>query len=314
MSSPTRSQRRQEHPGSERENRPRVASALHLDWGLDGARAAALGGALVVVDVLSFSTAVTIMTGRGSTVYPHTWPSPDVEAFARARDAAWAVGRREVSAEHPWSLSPSDLIAAPAVERLVLPSPNGSAISAAAGASAFGAVAADGVAADGVAADGVPADGVPADGVPADGDPAGDHPADGVPAECVVVAGCLRNASAVAAWLEDAGYGTQERPVTVIAAGERWPDGGLRPALEDLLGAAAIIAAMNGHIIRSPEAAVAEVGWFAHRHHAAEFLRECYSGRELIDRDRGADVTLAAEYDAQDIVPVLEDGAFRRSA
>jgi 2-phosphosulfolactate phosphatase len=286
MSSPTRSQRRQEHPGSERENRPRVASTLHLDWGLDGARAAALGGALVVVDVLSFSTAVTIMTGRGSSVYPHTWPSPDVEAFARARDAAWAVGRREVSAEHPWSLSPSDLIAAPAVDRLVLPSPNGSAISAAAGASAFGA----------------------------DGGPAGDHPAGGVPAECVVVAGCLRNASAVAAWLENAGYGTQERPVTVIAAGERWPDGGLRPALEDLLGAAAIIAAMNGHIIRSPEAAVAEVGWFAHRHHAAEFLRECYSGRVLIDRDRGADVGLAAEYDAQDVVPVLVDGAFRQSA
>lgn len=286
MSSPTRSQRRQEHPGSER---PRATSTLHLDWGLDGARAAALGGALVVVDVLSFSTAVTIMTGRGSIVYPHTWPSPDVEAFARARDAAWAVGRREVSAEHPWSLSPADLIAAPAVDRLVLPSPNGSAISAAAGASAFGAVTAD-------------------------GGPAGDHPADGVPAECVVVAGCLRNASAVAAWLENAGFGTQERPVTVIAAGERWPDGGLRPALEDLLGAAAIIAAMNGHIIRSPEAAVAEVGWFAHRHHAAEFLRECYSGRELIDRDRAADVTLAAEYDAQDIVPVLVEGAFRRSA
>ena len=43
---------------------------------------------------------------------------------------AWAVGRRDVSAEHPWSLSPAHLIASPAVDRLVLPSPNGSALSA----------------------------------------------------------------------------------------------------------------------------------------------------------------------------------------
>jgi 2-phosphosulfolactate phosphatase len=263
-----------------------ATSSVHLDWALDGARAARPGGALVVVDVLSFSTAVTIMTGRGSVVYPHTWPSPDVEAFARARDAAWAVGRRDVSAEHPWSLSPAHLIASPAVERLVLPSPNGSAISAAAGAAATGTPAAEADAAD-------------------------DHPAGGVPAESVVLAGCLRNASAVAAWLEEAGYATPERPVTVIAAGERWPDGELRPALEDLLGAAAIIAALDGHAIRSPEAAVAEVGWFAHRHHAADFLRDCYSGRELIERGHDADVALAAESDAQDTVPVLTDGAFR---
>jgi 2-phosphosulfolactate phosphatase len=280
-----------------------ATSSVHLDWGLDGARAARPGGALVVVDVLSFSTAVTIMTGRGSMVYPHTWPSPDVEAFARARDAAWAVGRRDVSAEHPWSLSPAHLIASPAVDRLVLPSPNGSAISAAAGAATTGTPAADSPAADVYEAE-----------APAAADAADDHPAGGVPAESVVLAGCLRNASAVAAWLEEAGYATPERPVTVIAAGERWPDGELRPALEDLLGAAAIIAALDGHAIRSPEAAVAEVGWFAHRHHAADFLRECYSGRELIERGHDADVSLAAEYDVQDTVPVLTDGAFLSAA
>jgi 2-phosphosulfolactate phosphatase len=40
-----------------------------------------------------------------------------------------------------------------------------------------------------------------------------------------VVAGCLRNAAAVAAWADQA-----QRPVTVIACGEKWPDGSLRPS------------------------------------------------------------------------------------
>lgn len=55
-----------------------------------------------------------------------------------------------------------------------------------------------------------------------------------------VLAGCLRNAAAVGAWADKA-----DGPVTVIACGETWPDGSLRPALEDLLGAGAILAAMT---------------------------------------------------------------------
>ena len=47
-----------------------------------------------------------------------------------------------------------------------------------------------------------------------------------------MIAGGLRNAAAVAAAAARAGD-----VVGVIAAGERWPDGSLRPAIEDLLGA-----------------------------------------------------------------------------
>ena len=48
-----------------------------------------------------------------------------------------------------------------------------------------------------------------------------------------VVAASLRNAEAVGAWIGEQDYNS----VAVVAAGERWPDGSLRPALEDLLGA-----------------------------------------------------------------------------
>jgi 2-phosphosulfolactate phosphatase len=46
------------------------------------------------------------------------------------------------------------------------------------------------------------------------------------------VAGCLRNASTVASWIH------ADQPadalVAAVAAGERWSDASLRPAIEDL--------------------------------------------------------------------------------
>jgi 2-phosphosulfolactate phosphatase len=248
---------------------------VRFEWGPAGAAALAPSSScLVVVDVLSFSTSVTVAVEAGTRVYPCAWPDESAESaaeFARSHQAELAVGRRAVSAARPWSLSPAALRRAPFVRRLVLPSPNGSAICAAAGMGG-GAAAAKSRSAGAAA----------------------------------VIAGCLRNAAAVGRFLR--GF---PRAVTVIAAGERWPDGSLRPALEDLLGAGAILAALRdlGSGIFSPEAE-ATCACFEATADVAAAVSGCASGRELIEGGFGDDVAIAVEIDACRLVPVLADGAF----
>jgi phosphosulfolactate phosphohydrolase-like enzyme len=113
----------------------------------------------------------------------------------------------------------------------------------------------------------------------------------------------LRNAAAVAEWVQ-----AQRGPVSVIACGERWPDGSLRPTIEDLVGAGAILARLNGR--HSPEAEAA-VGAFRHvEDHLDDVLMASASGCELIAKDWAADVAYAAEMNVSTVVPVLNQGVF----
>ncbi|MFD6156155.1 2-phosphosulfolactate phosphatase [Nocardia sp. NPDC060256] len=241
---------------------------VRVDWGLAGARA--LGpdsAAIVVIDVLSFTTSVSVALDAGTRVFPY--PSRDETAaeFAVSHDAQLAVGRKSASEQQPWSLSPAALRRAPAPARLVLPSPNGSAISAA---------------------------------------------VSGVP----VIAGCLRNASAVARWIVEQGWGTADQPISVIAAGEHWPGQDvLRPAIEDWFGAAAIISALaeNGAGPLSPEASAAKATYDATAD-IPSLITQCASGRELASIGFADDVAVAIEIDASKVVPVLVDGAFTDAA
>ena len=235
------------------------AYRVRFAWGPVGAaRASRRGGATVIVDVLSFTTAVSVAVERGVVVHPAARADERARASARDADAVLAVGRHEVTEEHPWSLSPAALRSGPVPARLVLPSPNGSALAAA--------------------------------------------------AEGVVVAACLRNARAVAWWLAARAH---NEVITVIAAGERWPDGSLRPALEDLLGAGAVLAALTeaGGGSESPEAACARAAYVA-THAVPDAVRGCASAVELRDGGFGEDVEVAVESDVSGVVPVLVDGAF----
>jgi 2-phosphosulfolactate phosphatase len=238
---------------------------VRFEWGPAGAEHLAPASAgLVIVDVLSFSTAVTVAVEAGIRVFPYPRHDDAAAAFARRRRAVLAAEGRSASPDAPWSLSPAAVRRAPFTPRLVLPSPNGSAIAASAAATAT-----------------------------------------------EVIAACLRNAIATGRWLARRGLGTPDHPVAVIAAGERWPDGRLRPALEDLLGAGAVIAALThqGAGPLSPEA-VAARGCYEVTPDIAAAIAASASGRELSQGSFSGDVVLASEVDTCHVAAVLADGAF----
>ncbi len=243
-------------------------AAVRMEWGPVGA-AVVRADLAVVVDVLSFTTAVTVAVGRGSTVLPFAWRDERAAAYAAARDATLAVGRLEARRGGVLgapSLSPAGLLTGPVVPRLVLPSPNGSTISASLR-------------------------------------DAGAH----------VVAGCLRNASAVGRWL--APSVSSGSTVVVVAAGERWStDGSLRPALEDQLGAGAVLAALRDATgstsAWSPRLSSAAELFDVVRPRLRERLHACAGGRELAAAGFGDDVDVAADLDVSEVVPVLTERGF----
>jgi 2-phosphosulfolactate phosphatase len=131
-----------------------------------------------------------------------------------------------------------------------------------------------------------------------------------------VLAGSLRNATATAAaarTLADGG------PIVVIAAGERWHHAGgpLRPAVEDVLGAGAVLAALDPSAAVSapacsPEAAAARAAFVAARPRLYETLCSCASGRELLARGWEDDVANSAAHDVSATVCRLVGAEFRR--
>ena len=106
---------------------------VRFDWGPTGADAVAEGaGVAVVVDVLSFTTTLCVAVERGMTVLPYRWKDDRAAAYADRHAATLAVGRLEGRALPPSSavsLSPAAMTRVSGVERIVLPSPNGSSIS-----------------------------------------------------------------------------------------------------------------------------------------------------------------------------------------
>ena len=225
---------------------------IRCEWGLAGVEALSpISDAIVLVDVLSFTTCVDIATSNGAAVLPYQFRDDgSVAEYARRHGAVPAAKRGSPG----FTLSPASLLDIPEGTRLVLPSPNGATLSLAVGAAA-------------------------------------------------TLAGCLRNARAAAERALEIGT-----HIAVIPCGERWPDGGLRPALEDWLGAGAVIRCLSGR--KSPEAQAAQRLFEAYRGDLARTLTGCASGNELIGRGFATDVALAAQLDCSPGAPLLQHGAF----
>jgi 2-phosphosulfolactate phosphatase len=237
---------------------------VRFDWGIQGALAIADGtDVIVVIDVLSFTTVVDIAVGLGAEVFV---TSPQDAHAAAARYGAVLAGPRggEGPTLSPASITPDSL---GPDRRFVLPSPNGSALSAA----------------------------------------LAEYPA-------LIVAGSLRNRRAIADWALAQQGGKGDRfTVAVVAAGEARRDGSTRFAVEDLLGAGAVIDALAdvGIDYCSPESAAAAAAFTGLRNATGHIIGASASGRELTAAGFRADVDLAIDIDASTTVPVLGEFSFR---
>jgi len=219
--------------------------SYRFDWGISGIAALADCAVLVIVDVLRFTTAVTVAAERGIAVTP----------TASETEASFA------------DLSPAT-IRANSAHHLSLWSLNGAGMTLAAAATG-----------------------------------------------ATVVAASLRNASAAA---NVARARADRRPIGVIAAGERWPDGTLRPAEEDLIGAGAVLCALDptGSLAEpccSPAARAARAAFLDAEPLLLDLLTATASGRELWERGHGDDVREAARLDVGDAVPVFDGDRFNPS-
>lgn len=135
-------------------------------------------------------------------------------------------------------------------------------------------------------------------------------------AGALVLAGCLRNAAAVARVVLAEQHRRGGRvAVAVIAAGELGRDGeSVRFAIEDQLGAGAVVDALTdvGIDHTSPEAAVACEAFRGLRPALRHLLAASGSGQELGERGMRDAVLHAAEVGRSEVVPVLRDGVFAR--
>ncbi|OUL22522.1 2-phosphosulfolactate phosphatase [Nostoc sp. 106C] len=229
--------------------------ALRCEWGQQGvAQLAPISDAIIIVDVLSFSTATEIATNNGAIIYPYQWRDDSAIDYAKSLKAELSKGRMS---QEGYSLSPASLTKIPTGTKLVIPSPNGSTLTLLTG-------------------------------------------------KTPTIAGCLRNSEAVAKFAQK--YGSR---IAVIPAGEKWEDGTLRPAFEDLIGAGAILSCLSGSL--SPEAETAIVAFHTFQNNLLTFLKKCSSGKELIDKGYELDVELAAAFNISDCVPLFTENAYINS-
>ena len=127
--------------------------------------------------------------------------------------------------------------------------------------------------------------------------------ADSAPSEEVLV-GCLRNAPAVARYLQESGTGS----IYLVCAGS-----GGRFTLEDFLGASAILSYMHTEHWQLNDAA-----WMAlnfardYQDREMEALEHSRAGKWFVENDRAEELEFVGDVGASDLVANVVDGQLRR--
>lgn len=233
---------------------------VHVEWGTSGAALAAARGDLVIlVDVLSFSTSMSIACNRGATLFVYS--QPELEAQGGRKEVARrlnakVIGKSRHAEPGGYSLSPSSLVNCEPNLRLIMTSLNGAHCVAESG---------------------------------------GKYPcligcfrnrnatADYASALLSADADSPRRVTLIACGEQWSSVSDHSAP---------------RPGLEDWLGAGAIVAALVEHgLTASVEALAAKATFLASSNQLVDVLTDCVSGRELITRGFGVDIALAAQLD-----------------
>lgn len=100
---------------------------IRTEWSLHGIeQLSKISDVIIIIDVLSFSTCVDIVTNNQALVFPYQWKDESALEYAKKHNAILANTKRE---SDEYSLAPSSLVSIPQNTKIVLPSPNGSTLS-----------------------------------------------------------------------------------------------------------------------------------------------------------------------------------------
>lgn len=122
----------------------------------------------------------------------------------------------------------------------------------------------------------------------------------------VTLCACFRNYRVVAEYANSI-----SENIVVIPAGEKWPNNTIRFAIEDYLGAGALLSELKGE--HSAEASSAKKLFESLKPELKHIISGSLSGRELIEKGFPEDVDLALELNAGRSVPVLKNKYFVNS-
>ncbi len=118
---------------------------------------------------------------------------------------------------------------------------------------------------------------------------------------------CLRNYRAVAEYVNSISGN-----VNVIPAGEKWRNGTIRFAVEDYIGAGALISELKG--VLSAEAIVAKKLFESLKPDFKDIISGSLSARELIEKGFQEDVDIAMEVNAGNTIPILLNKCYSNSS